>query len=192
MLQRSAGSQSQAGYSGQARSAEQIASEINNARSYGGTAVPEEKVILGDQYLIFTLLEREFAIRAEYIQGVERLAEVTPVPNVAPWIAGVINLRGSISSIVDLRAFLGMESLPYSPRTRLLSIKYNEMLICLEVDSVSEMVSVQPNALDTNTRGIPQWVASYSLGMAMVGKRQIILLDAARLLFADKMQHYSA
>jgi purine-binding chemotaxis protein CheW len=156
--------------------------------------VQAEAVVVGEQYLVFSLLGCELALKAEYIHGVERLADVTPIPNVAPWISGVINLRGSIVSVVDLRAFLDMESLPYNPRTRLLSVKYNEMLICLIVDSVSEMISIPPSAINNkNMRqaNIPQWLAPYASGSALVGRRMLVLLDAARLLFSEKMQHYS-
>jgi purine-binding chemotaxis protein CheW len=173
----------------------------NNARGLPGNVispgelpnVQAEAVIVGEQYLVFSLLDCEIAIKAEHIDGVERLADVTPVPNVAPWISGVINLRGSIASVVDLRAFLGMERLPFNPRTRLLSVRTNEMVICLVVDSVSEMIPISSAAINGNVRqaNIPQWLASYASGSALVGTRYIILLDAARLLFSDKMQHYS-
>jgi len=155
--------------------------------------VPAEAVMVGEQYLVFSLLECEIAVKAEHIDGVERLADVTPVPNVASWISGVINLRGSIASVVDLRAFLDMERLPYNPRTRLLSVKYNEMLICLVVDSVSEMVPIPQSAINRNVRqaNVPRWLTLYAAGSVLVGKRNIVLLDAARLLFSDKMQHYS-
>lgn len=192
MLQRNAGSQPQMGMTESGRLDNQMNNVLNAARAMAAMPNPAETVAAGDQYLVFSLLEREFAIQASYIQGVERLADVTPVPNVAPWVTGVINLRGSICSVVDLRAFLDMERLPFNPRTRLLSAKYNEMLICLVVDSVSEMVPILPNAVNSTTRSIPQWVASYASGVAVIGKRQVILLDAARLLFADKMHHYSA
>ena len=156
-------------------------------------SVQAEAVVVGEQYLVFSLLECELALKAEHIDGVERLADVTPVPNVASWISGVINLRGSIASVVDLRAFLGMERLPFNPRTRLLSVRYNEMVICLVVDSVSEMVPIPSSSINGNVRqaNIPQWLASYASGSALVGNRYIILLDAARLLFSDKMQHYA-
>ena len=155
--------------------------------------VQTEAIVVGEQYLVFSLLECELAIKAEHIDGVERLADVTPVPNVASWISGVINLRGSIASVVDLRAFLGMERLPFNPRTRLLSVRANEMVICLVVDSVSEMIPIPSSAINGNVRhaNIPQWLASYASGSTLVGNRYIILLDAARLLFSDKMQHYS-
>ena len=154
---------------------------------------PVEAVVVGEQYLVFSLRERELAFKAEHIDGVERLADVTPVPNVASWISGVINLRGSIASVVDLRVFLDMERLPYNPRTRLLSVKYNEMIICLVVDSVSEMIPIPPSAINGSTRlpSVPPWLAPYAAGSTQVGKRNIILLDAARLLFSDKMQHYA-
>lgn len=172
----------------------------NNARGLPGNVispgdlpnVQAEAVVVGEQYLVFSLLDCEIAIKAEYIDGVERLADVTPVPNVATWISGVINLRGSIASVVDLRAFLGMERLPFNPRTRLLSVRANEMVICIVVDSVSEMIPIPSTAINENARqaNIPQWLASYASGSALVGTRYIILLDAARLLFSDKMQHY--
>ena len=173
----------------------------SNARSLPGNIISpgelpnmqSEAVVVGEQYLVFSLLECEVALKAEHIDGVERLADVTPVPNVAAWMSGVINLRGSIASVVDLRAFLGMERLPFNPRTRLLSVRANEMVICLVVDSVSDMIPIPPNAINGNARqaNIPQWLASYASGSALIGNRYIILLDAARLLFSDKMQHYS-
>ena len=148
----------------------------------------------GEQYLVFTLLDREFAFKAEQIQGVERLVDVTPVPNVAPWVRGVINLRGSIASVVDLRAFLDMEQLPYNPRTRLLSVQFNEMVICLVVDGVSDMVQIPETAIaSTSARqsGVPAWAVPYAAGCAALERRSIVLLDAARLLFSEKMQRYS-
>jgi len=150
--------------------------------------------LVSEQYLVFSLFECEFAFKAEYIQGVERLVDVTSVPNVAPWVRGVINLRGSIASVVDLRAFLDMEQLPYNPRTRLLSVQYNEMVICLVVDGVSDMVSVPASTIaDASIRqaGVPPWAMPYASGYALLDRRGIVLLDAARLLFSDKMQHYS-
>ncbi len=187
MLQRNAGSQSSSA-ANMAYSDLQVAMRAQASAA----AVHAENVVSGQQHLVFALLDREFALPAETVQGVERLGEVTSVPNVAPWVTGVINLRGSIASVVDLRAFLGMERLPYNPRTRLLSVKYNEMSVCLVVDSVSEMVPIQAGAIDGAQRNIPQWAAPYSSGMAGVGKRRVILLDAGRLLFSDKMNHYSA
>jgi purine-binding chemotaxis protein CheW len=104
-------------------------------------------------------------------------------------------LRGSIASVVDLRMFLNMEPLPYNPRTRLLSVQYNEMVICLIVDGVSEMIPIPASAItniSVRQSNIPQWALSYASGSAVLDRRAIVLLDAARLLFSDKMQRYEA
>ena len=87
----------------------------------GAGGATDGAVNAGEQYLVFSLREREFAVKAKLVQGVERLVDLTPVPNVAPWVKGVINLRGSITSVVDLRMFLDLEQLPHSTRTRLLT-----------------------------------------------------------------------
>ncbi len=169
--------------------------QAGQARPNGVATLPAPANAAGEQYLVFTLFEREFAMKAEHIQGVERLVDVTPVPNVSVWVRGVINLRGSIASVVDLRAFLDMELLPYNPRTRLLSVQYNEMVICLVVDGVSDMVPVPTSTIvevGTRQAGIPQWAMPYASGYALLDNRRgIVLLDAARLLFSDKMQRYS-
>ena len=169
--------------------------QISQSRPASADQAAAPTEVIGEQYLTFTLLDREFALKAEHIQGVERLVDVTSVPNVAPWVRGVINLRGSIASVVDLRSFLDMEQLPYNPRTRLLSAQYNEMVICLVVDGVSEMVSIPPTAItDISVRqaAIPQWAIPYASGVALIDRRVIVLVDAARLLFSDKMQRYEA
>ena len=166
----------------------------------GGLSRPEEELaargispVASEQYLIFTLEDFELAIKAELVQGVERIVDFTPVPNVAPWVRGVINLRGSIISVVDLRMFLDLEPLPYSSRTRLLSLQYNEMVICFAVDGVNEMLPIPPTTIisgNLRPMNIPQWVLPYAAGSAMFAHRTMVVLDIPRLLFSERMQHY--
>jgi purine-binding chemotaxis protein CheW len=160
-----------------------------------GTATGElPPPVIGEQYLVFSLANYELAVKAELVQGVERLVELTPVPNVAPWISGVMNLRSSIVSVVDLRTFLNLEPLPNSQRTRLLSLQCNEMVICLVVDGVSDMLPIPASAIrgDMRQTTVPSWVAPYSIGSASSSNRVIAILDVARLLFSEKMQRYKA
>ncbi len=150
-------------------------------------------IVVGEQYLVFSLHEQEFAVKAELVQGVERPMSITPVPNVVSWIRGVVNLRGSIASVVDLRAFLGLEEVASSSRTRVLSLQANEMVICLTVDSVSEMLAISQASIvsgNVHSTPIPPWIASYATSYALFGNRVIVLLDVAHLLFSDKMQRY--
>jgi len=158
-------------------------------------SVPPAPPVIGEQHLVFALAGRELAVKAELVQGVERLAEVTSVPNIVSWVLGVMNLRGSIASVVDLRMFLDLEQATPNQRTRLLSLQYNEMVICFIVDSVSEMLPIPPTAIITgNARqaNIPPWAVPYSIGTALLTNRAVVLLDVPRLLFSEKMQRYAA
>jgi purine-binding chemotaxis protein CheW len=149
----------------------------------------------GEQYLVFSLDNYELAVKAEQVQGVERLVDLTPLPNVMPWVRGVVNLRGAIASVIDLRMFLELEQLAYTPRTRLLSLLYNEMVICFVVDGVSEMLPIPPTAIiggTTRQATVPPWAVPYAAGCANIANRLIVLLDVARLLFSEKMQRYEA
>jgi len=155
-------------------------------------AAPQQ--VIGEQYLVFALADREFVVKAEYVQGVERFIDITQVPNVVSWVRGVINLRGSIVSVVDFRMFLDMELLPYTPRTRLLSLQCNEMVICFVVDGVSEMLPIPSGAINSQARqaAIPYWAVPYAAGCAILANRVLVVLDIARLLFCEKMQRYEA
>ncbi len=166
----------------------------------GGLSRPEDEPVIrnvapvaSEQYLVFTLADCELAVKAEQVQSVERVIELTPVPNVAAWVLGVINLRGSITSVVDLRMFLALEQLPYTPRTRLLSLHYNEMVICFVVDSVNEMLPIPPGTIisgNMRPANIPQWALPYAVGSALLAQRMMVVLDVPRLLFSERMQHY--
>jgi len=168
------------------------AQAASRTQERGGEVVPAAP---GEQYLVFSLAERELAVKAEQVQGVERLGELTSVPNIASWIRGVMNLHGSIVSVVDLRMFLDLQQLPYTPRTRLLSLQYNEMVICFIVDGVSEMLPIPPTAIiNGNARqvAIPPWAIPYAIGSALLANRAMVILDVARLLFSEKMHSYEA
>ncbi len=161
----------------------------------GGPTGDSPSPPVGEQYLVFSLGDQELAVRAEQVQGVERLIELTSVPNVVSWVRGVMNLRGSIASVVDLRMFLELEQKPSTARTRLLSLQYNEMVICFVVDSVSEMLPIPATAvISGNARqaNIPPWAIPYATGSALLVDRAIVLLDVSRLLFSEKMQRYEA
>lgn len=169
--------------------------QVQGALNTGGPVAEVAPVVVGEQYLVFSLADREFAAKAEQVQGVERLTELTSLPNVVSWVRGVMNLRGSIVSVVDLRMFFGLEQLPYTPRTRLLSLQHNEMLICMIVDGVSEMMPFPASAINTgNTRQtiVPPWVGPYATGYALLSNRAMVILDVPRLLFSEKMQNYGA
>lgn len=144
------------------------------------------------QQIVFALHDVECALPAEAVQGVERLTDVTPVPNTVSWVLGVVQLRGSIFSVVDLRDFLGLPAAPLTPRSRLLLVTAREMAIGLVVDGVTEMRPLDNAETPTFDLPLPAWAAPYADRAISVNGRAIIVLDPERLLFAEKMHRYRA
>lgn len=145
----------------------------------------------GVRFVVFGVNDLACALPGESVQGIERLPDITPVPNVAGWVLGVVPLRGAVLSVVDLRGFLGLPTVPVSNRSRLLVVSQRGMTIGFAVDAILELRSDQPEALPVASASLVPWIAAYGAGVVEMGGRQVQLIDVQRLLFADKMQHYS-
>ena len=145
------------------------------------------------QHIIFALGDADCAFPSEAVQGVERVGDVTPVPNTAPWVLGILNLHGAITSVVDLRGFFDMQPQPITPRTRLLVLSSRDMTIGMVVDGVTEMLTLDGEQAPASSPGIvPAWAAPYVSRAITLQDRTILLLDPERLLFAEKMHRYRA
>lgn len=144
------------------------------------------------QHIFFRLDEWECALPTETVQGVERVGEMTAVPNTQPWVLGVMQVWGSIISVVDLRRFLGMPAQPATPRSRILVVTLRGMTIGFLVDAVTEMRPIGGVAADPTASGAPSWLAPYLGASLMLGQQWVGLLDPERLLFAEKMHRYRA
>jgi purine-binding chemotaxis protein CheW len=174
-----------AGLSGSAQVAElaRIMGANGAGGEYGG--VP--------QHIVFMLGDIEYALPAETVQGVERVADIAPVPNTVPWVLGIVHLRGSILSVVDLRGFLGIPAHPVTQRSRLLVVAKRDMIIGMVVDGVTEMRPLGPDQIGSAPAApMPAWAAPYAVQAVNIDGRGIVVLDPERLLYAEKMHHYRA
>lgn len=147
-------------------------------------------VAVGPQYVVFSVGGVECCVAAEAVQMVERLSDVTPVPNTVSWVLGVVQLRGNIVSVVDLASYLGLASTVVTPRTRLLVMTHRGMTIGCVVDAVLEMRADSAGMQPAPGARPPDWLAPYSAQVYELGDRSIALVDVQRLLFADKMHQY--
>lgn len=141
--------------------------------------------------IVFGLDDAECALPADAVQGVERVTDITPVPNTASWILGVIHLRGAILSVVDLRGFFGLSTQPLTSRSRLLVVTHGEMTIGLVVDGVNEMRSLA-DLPQQGGASAPSWSAPFTNRVVVVDGRPILVLDCERLLLSGKMHQYRA
>lgn len=147
---------------------------------------------IAPQHILFMLGDVECALPSEAVQGVERAFDVTPVPNVMPWVLGVTQMWGSIISVVDLRAFLGMSSIGITSRSRLLAVARRDMTIGVVVDMVTEIRTMGDAIRRERMTSAPGWAQPFLDGIAQLEDRQVFVLEPELLLFSDRMHRYRA
>ncbi|MBA3827270.1 MAG: purine-binding chemotaxis protein CheW, partial [Ktedonobacterales bacterium] len=158
--------------------------------------------VRGPQFLVVALAGTEVALPANNVAGVERVSDITQVPNTVAWVLGVANLRGAITSVVDLRGFLGLPREAVTTRSRVVVATARDMTIGFLVDGVAEFLPI-PEATrsqDNLRQSAPPWLGSYVVALAQVPgtaqsperARTIFLLDVEKLLFADSLHRYQA
>ncbi len=141
------------------------------------------------KYLTFTMAEEEYGIGILKIKEIIGMMPFTTVPQTPEFVKGVINLRGKVIPVVDLRLRFGMESIEYTERTCIIVVEIEgtagTVQIGIVVDSVSEVLNVDVEEIeDTPTFGT-KLNTDYILGMAKMEGGVKILLDIDRVLSAD-------
>jgi purine-binding chemotaxis protein CheW len=139
-----------------------------------------------EQYLTFALGKEEYGVNILRVQGIQGWDRVTALPNTPDFILGVINLRGAIVPIVDLRLRFGMPAAEFGPTTVVIVVKVararQERTIGLVVDAVSEVCNVLPE----DRKPAPDFGSSiettFVQGLVTVEDRLVILLDIDRLV----------
>jgi purine-binding chemotaxis protein CheW len=145
---------------------------------------------IGPQHVVVAIGGVECAIPAEAVQGIERMADVTPVPNTVGWVLGVMQFRGTMVSVVDLAEFLQAPSGAHGGPTRLLVMSQDGMTVAFAVDAVLEMRADSSMAREGVASHAPDWLAPYAAGALDLGGRALVKLDVARLLSSDRLHQY--
>ena len=160
---------------------------IKDDASLGSAAAPDD----GKQYLTFILAGEEYGVDILCVQEIRGWESATPIPNAPPHIKGVINLRGTIVPIVDLRLCFGLDAVQFSPVTVVIVLRVQagptSRVMGIVVDAVSDVYSLNSSQL----RSAPDLGAaidtSYIRGLASVGEKMVILLEINSLLNLDEL-----
>lgn len=143
------------------------------------------------KYLTFTLDEEEYGIAILMIKEIIGMMAITPVPKTPEHVKGVINLRGKVIPVVDLRLRFGMDSIDYNERTCIIVVEIDgragTVMIGIVVDSVSEVLNIKGEDIeDTPTFGT-KLNTDYILGMAKMEGGVKILLDIDKVLSGEEI-----
>jgi len=136
----------------------------------------EEKVI------VFELNNEEYCIPVKFVKSIEKIQYITRVPKVEPFVKGVINLRGVVTPIIDLRLRFDFPELPFNDQTRIIIVSINEKEVGFIVDSANDVLDVQQSQIESAPEVVGEIERDYIKGVAKLDKRLLILLDLENIL----------
>jgi purine-binding chemotaxis protein CheW len=140
------------------------------------------------EYLSFTLGAEEYAIDILKVQEIRVYEAPTTIANAPPFIKGVINLRGTIVPIVDLRIKFGVGTPEYTPFTVVVILNIGRRIVGIVVDGVSDVVMLGADQIQP----APEFAASintrYIEGLGTVGSRMLIVIDIQGLMLSAEME----
>jgi purine-binding chemotaxis protein CheW len=147
---------------------------------------------LSERYLLFTLHGRLYAVAVPHVLEVGSLPAITPVPNVPAWLRGVVNLRGEILSVIDVRTFLGFEEGHYTERSRMLVVKTlgDDMATSLVVDQIKGFVQLPKASLQTPAIPFEDKVAPYLTGVCEYADQTLAVFDLERFLHSPEVRQF--
>lgn len=137
------------------------------------------------QYLTLNLGKEEYAVDILSVREIRGWTPVTRIPQAPTYLLGVLNLRGAVVPVLDLRMRFGLEQVEYNANTVTVIITIENRLFGVVADAVSDVLDVSPSDI----RAVPDMGASvdtqYLKGLTALGERMVLLLDADKLLLAQ-------
>ena len=151
---------------------------------------------LEGKYLTFALGKEEYGIGILKVREIIGLMEITAVPHTPSYIKGVINLRGRVIPVLDLRLKFGMPSEEYTERTCIIVVEVQgdsgAIQVGMLVDSVSEVLNISGQEIEEPPAFGGSTDTTYILGMAKIKGEVKILLDADRVIGAGELERFEA
>lgn len=139
-----------------------------------------------DKFLTFYLGEEEYGIEIRHVTEIIGIQTITDVPDMPTYVKGVINLRGKVVPVIDVRLRFGMEERAYDDRTCIVVINIENHAVGLIVDRVSEVLDIPKSDVEPPPKVKKGESSRFIQGMGKVGEQVKILLNADKVLFDEE------
>lgn len=146
------------------------------------SAVTDMKVI------VFRLHDEEYGVDVNQVLSIERMEHITRVPKTAEFVKGVINLRGVVTPIIDLRNRFGIEATTYTDSTRIIIVTVDDIEVGLIVDSANDVIDISTSAIEPPPEVVGGVEATYLHGVAKLQNRLLILLNLNKVLSNEEVK----
>jgi purine-binding chemotaxis protein CheW len=147
----------------------------------------EEDTLVG-KYLTFPLGAEEYGLEIRHVTEIVGIQRITEVPDMPPFVRGVINLRGKVIPVMDVRIRFGLAPKSYDDHTCIVVVNLNGVSVGLIVDTVSEVLSISENQIDPPPSVRKGESSRYIKGLGKIGESVKILLDIQQLLYDEELK----
>ncbi len=141
----------------------------------------------GKEYLAFTLAQEEYGIDILRVQEIRGYEPVTRIANAPDFIKGVVNLRGIIVPVVDMRIKLNLGTPTYDQFTVVIILSIAGRVVGMVVDSVSDVMTLQPEQIKPAPEMGTSFDSDYLIGLGTLNERMLILVDIDKLMTSPEM-----
>lgn len=151
----------------------------------------DEDDTLEGKYLTFPLGNEEYGLEIRNVTEIVVIQRITEVPDMPPFIRGVINLRGKVIPVMDVRARFNLEPKAFDDHTCIIVVNVNGTAVGLVVDTVSEVMTIPVKQIDPPPSVKKGESSRYLQGLGKVGDSVKILLDIRKLLYDEELEQIS-
>lgn len=139
------------------------------------------------KYLTFWTDSQLFGIPIANVVQIVGVQTITKIPEFPEYAKGIIDLRGSIIPVIDVRLRLHKQEVPYNERTCIIVISIQESLMGLIVDAVDEVANIEDEAISASPKISQDTTNAYLTGVAKLQSKVVLLLDSTKILKADEI-----
>ena len=132
--------------------------------------------------IVFQLADKEYAIPVSHVQGIEKLMHITRVPKTPQFVKGVINLRGVVTPIIDLRERFNLPVSNNEETARIIIVMLGNMEVGFVVDSANDVLDIPLESIEQQPEVVGSLEEEFISGVAKLDKRLLILLHLDRIL----------
>ncbi|MGM0522531.1 MAG: chemotaxis protein CheW [Bacillota bacterium] len=140
--------------------------------------------------IVFELNDEEYALPVDLVGAIERVMPITRIPGVPPFVKGVLNLRGVVTPVIDLRERFNFDRQEETEATRIIIIQHDEKDVGLIVDACYDVIDIPNESIEPAPETVGTVKIDYINGVAKYDERLLILLNIDEILSTDVLKEF--
>jgi purine-binding chemotaxis protein CheW len=138
--------------------------------------------------IVFQLNDKEYGVPVSQVKSIEKIMHITRVPHTNPFVKGVMNLRGVVTPLLDLRVRFGMGEQAYNEATRVIIVSVEDKEVGLIVDGANDVIDIPTSLIEPPPEVVGIAAEGFIDGVANLDKRLLILIDLNKILESEDVK----